>query len=125
MEPLDPSNRVVYVVLFNPEFDYTDAERYGTICYMLKGFMVGKSTKELHHIFCQFAKTAKESDYLLLSGSNLVCALATAAWSKQFNSVNLLSMRAKKNKTTQETNLIYDLHNVTITQPTQVQEDRL
>jgi hypothetical protein len=80
----------VYVTNHNANYDYSSAEAYGEIIYMTSGYMPAKNYQSILTTFENYAKTATENDYLLLSGANLVCALAMAAWLRHHKSVTLL-----------------------------------
>lgn len=109
---LDP-NITVFAVSFNPEYDYTDSSRFGNLVFMTKGYVLGQETDTIVDIFSRFAATATENDYLLLSGTTLLCSLAVAAWIRTFNSAKLLYMTPVRDKVSQQTRYLYQLHYVT------------
>lgn len=80
----------VYVTNYNGNYDYSPAEAYGEIINMTSGFVPAKNFQSILNTFENYAKTATENDFLLLSGSNLVCALAMTAWMRHHGSVTLL-----------------------------------
>lgn len=80
----------VYVTNYNGNYDYSKAEEYGELIHMTQGFIPGSRYDSSMKTFENYAKTASDDDYLLLSGSNLVCALAVAAWLRHKGKVNLL-----------------------------------
>jgi hypothetical protein len=57
---------------------------------MTSGYIPAKNYQSTLTTFENYAKTATENDYLLLSGANLVCALAMAAWLRHHDGVTLL-----------------------------------
>lgn len=80
----------VYVTNYNGSYDYSGAEQFGEIINMTQGFIPLHRYDSILNVFSNYAKTANENDYLLLSGSNLVCGLAVSAWMKHHKSVKLL-----------------------------------
>lgn len=80
----------VYVTNYNGNYDYSSAESYGELINMTQGFIPFHRYDAVLNTFENYAKTANENDYLLLSGSNLVCALAVSAWIKHRGSARLL-----------------------------------
>lgn len=78
--------------------DYSDLERFGRIIPLTTGsvnifnpdrLMVGMG----HHI-----NMAKDSDYLVISGSPLLNAIAVAMWLAKFQHVNLLQHSIRQGK---------------------------
>lgn len=80
----------VYVTNYNGNYDYSKAEAYGELINMTQGFIPAHRYGPTMKIFENYAKTANDDDFLLLSGSNLVCGLAVAAWLKYRKSCNML-----------------------------------
>jgi len=75
------------ITIFVPNFvdtnDYTPAEEHGELVFMTKGVNV-LSAEALHKKFATYFADAKDGDLLLLSGSNLLCAVSYAEWCKRF-----------------------------------------
>lgn len=80
----------VYVTNYNGNYDYSKAESYGELIHMTQGFIPTSRYDGALKTFENYAKTASDEDFLLLSGSNLVCALAVAAWLRHRGSIKLL-----------------------------------
>jgi hypothetical protein len=75
--------RKVFVPNFVDSNDYSSAQEFGELVFLTEGvIVVGANT--LHKKFETYFKNANEGDYLLLSGSNLVCATAYAEWCARF-----------------------------------------
>lgn len=72
----------VFITNYNPEYDYSAAEELGETVIMTSGHIPEYKLGAVHKIFASYAKTANEGDYLLLSGSNIVTAIAATAWSE-------------------------------------------
>lgn len=103
----------VYSTNYNGSYDYSAAEKFGTVIHMTQGFIPPHRHNSIMQTFENYAKTATSEDYLLLSGSNLVCAMATAAWLKYNENVRLLQhMKSKASDGSQETS--YVSYNVTL-----------
>lgn len=110
---MDSNTRAnVYIVSFNPEHDYSDALKFGEIIYMTRGYIIGQETPTILRTFSSYAEIATEQDYLLLSGPNLLCSLATAAWLQVRGTVNLLNMTPVRDKVAQTTAHVYQIHHV-------------
>jgi hypothetical protein len=92
----------VYVVNFNANYDYTDAARFGEVVYMSKGYLPDRSPEDMAKLFREYAVNSKPEDYLLLSGSNILCAIAVAEWMAK-GPVNVLFMSTKNKKRQYET----------------------
>lgn len=80
----------VYVTNYNGNYDYSPAEKYGELINMTQGFIPAYRYQSILSTFDNYAKTASDEDYLLLSGSNLVCALAVICWHKHGRKLRLL-----------------------------------
>lgn len=72
-------NNTVYVTNFTGH-EYTNAEQYGELVYLTKGFVSFDNLNSIKSRVSEFIKQANNEDYLLLSGNNLICALATNLW---------------------------------------------
>jgi hypothetical protein len=70
----------VYNTNFNPRHSYEKAETLGQVIHMTKGYIPSDKIYQFQNDFKSYAKQAAPGDFLLLSGSNLVCVLAVAAW---------------------------------------------
>lgn len=81
----------VYITNYNYAFDYTGAEGFGEPIFMTQGVVPNQHLLQKLDIFRKFAAQSSPEDYLLLSGSNVLCAMATIAWAEVHGSVNILS----------------------------------
>lgn len=86
----------VYAVSYNPKYDYSDAERFGNVVFMKKGIIMNADTDKLLEEFTGYAKTATKNDYLLLSGTVLLCSLASVAFSRTLGEVQILHMTSAR-----------------------------
>jgi hypothetical protein len=79
--------------IFVPNFvdtnDYSPAAELGDLVFVTKGINFA-SARELHEKFARYFATARDGDMLLLSGSNLVCAIAYSEWVYRFPRTRLL-----------------------------------
>lgn len=73
--------------IFVPNFvdtnDYSMAAEMGELVFMTKGVNV-LPADALHKKFATYFAEAADDDMLLLSGSNLLCAVAYAEWCRRF-----------------------------------------
>lgn len=101
----------IYNTNFNPRHDYEKAEEFGELIHMTKGYIPPHKLNQLSKTFQTYAKQANKNDQLLLSGSNLVCVLAVAAWLEVHSEVQVL----QHTKTRGEDGMtdLYLSHNVT------------
>jgi hypothetical protein len=79
----------VFVPNFVDTNDYSPASELGDLVFITKGINFS-SARELHEKFARYFVTARDGDMLLLSGSNLLCAVAYAEWVYRFPSARLL-----------------------------------
>lgn len=70
----------VYITNYNPNFTYEAAEEFGDTVHMTEGVQSKTKIPRLYKTFKSYAERASQDDIVLLSGTNLVCAIATAAW---------------------------------------------
>jgi hypothetical protein len=80
----------VYVTNYNPNFQYDAAEEFGDVIYMTEGVQSKAKMSKLYDVFKAFAQRASEEDFVMLSGTNLVCAIATSAWLSIHPRMNVL-----------------------------------
>ena len=88
----------VYNINYNPSHTYETAEEFGEIIHMTTGYIPEHKLSNIYQSFVNYAKRADKTDYILLSGSNLVCILAVAAWLTEHDSVNVLQFSRKKDE---------------------------
>ena len=87
----------IYVTNYNPEFSYDLAKEYGEPVYMTQGFVPPADFNSVSAKFEKFASEATEDDFLLLSGANVLVAIAVAAWLKSHANVPVLQHTKKRN----------------------------
>jgi len=80
----------IFVTNYNPEHDYEVAEEMGTVVMMTHGFIPAGRLTKTYETFDTYAQQAQEGDALLLSGANIVCAMAVAAWLRHHPSVTVM-----------------------------------
>ncbi len=88
----------IFVTNYNPEFSYELIHDYGDPVYMTQGFVPPAEFANYEKKFTEYAKNATEDDFLLLSGANILVAIATAAWLKVHTSVNVLQHSRKRDE---------------------------
>lgn len=69
----------VYVTNFSG-YTYDKADQFGELIYITSGFVNVSNNQELRNKLNSFITKANKDDYLLLSGNNLLCALALHCW---------------------------------------------
>lgn len=87
----------VYITNFNSEYDYSEAEKLGETVLMSSGYIPEYKLKSLETSFAIYAASATEDDYLLLSGSNIVTAIASAVWARAGKNITFLQHGRRKN----------------------------
>jgi hypothetical protein len=87
----------VYITNYNPDYDYEAAEQIGETIHMTTGHMPEYKLKGLKEKFDKFAASAERGDFLLLSGSNIVTAIAAISWMEIHPEVVLLQHGKTKN----------------------------
>lgn len=72
-------------------FSYKNAEKFGEINYLTKGFVdLRHDYKGIVDKLKNIIETTKPEDYLLLSGNNTLCVIASNLWMDKHNQCNLL-----------------------------------
>lgn len=71
-------------------YQYNKAERFGSIIYMTHGFVPLNDIGEIRQKLQNFIDQSSSSDYLILSGHNLLCALVSILWREKHGFVNIL-----------------------------------
>lgn len=79
----------VYIANFSPTGDYSSVDGLGDHVYVTEGILKYKPER-LHEIFRKAFSLAESSDYLLLSGTQLVTAAAYFEWVKRFPRCEIL-----------------------------------
>lgn len=95
---LIPAPRVY--VINHSGLDYEKAERFGTLVYLTRGYIDVVGIKDvLDRIWKKFdsqgvekssLSNSQKTDYLLLSGSTILCILTCFLWYKKHKHLNLL-----------------------------------
>lgn len=78
--------------------DYTEAERYGNIRALTLGDINPFQVDRLWFHLCRAAPEIKIDDYLLISGTPVVNALALLMWMLKWETCELLQWHAKERK---------------------------
>jgi hypothetical protein len=86
----------IYNTNFNPRHSYEKAEELGELVHMTKGYIPPHKLAQFSKFFQNYAKQANKDDYLLLSGSNLVCVIAVASWLEVHGEVQVLQHTKSK-----------------------------
>lgn len=73
----------IYVVNFAPASDFKSVKTVGDLVFMTEG-IVRKHPNLLHEEFRAYANIATDDDYLLLTGPQLLIAIAYAEWCRKF-----------------------------------------
>lgn len=71
--------------------DYTEAEAYGQLCYITRGFVSFDSLDRLKFSIAQAVADTQPQDWLLLSGTNIVNVLAALLWYEKHHVVKILN----------------------------------
>lgn len=79
----------VYVV-HQGDIDFTPALKYGEIKYITQGYARFDNVKKLSQQIANTIGDSKETDFLVLSGNNLLCAIVCLMWMKLHGRINIL-----------------------------------
>jgi len=71
--------------------DYEDAERYGELKYITKGFVSFQGLDRLKFQICQGIMDTTADDWLALSGTNIINVLAALLWFQMHGTVKILN----------------------------------
>ena len=96
----------VYIANYSPTNSYREVESIGTPVFVTEGIVKAHPSR-LHEIFRQAFELAGPEDYLLLTGSQIVIAVAYAEWTKKFSEASIFVWDKRANR--------YLLHQVSIT----------
>ncbi len=91
-DPVPVHKDTVYVVNLS-DMDFKDAEKFGTLVYMTQGFIRLTPQHEMEKLYSRlrsFITKAENTDYLILSGNNLVCGIALLLWTSYHGYANVL-----------------------------------
>lgn len=70
--------------------DFTNAKQFGELVWVTKGFVSFHSLDRLKHILSEKLAETKPEDYLLLSGTQVICVVASVIWYEKHKCINLL-----------------------------------
>jgi hypothetical protein len=87
----------IFVTNYNPQFSYEVAYEYGDPVFMTQAFVPPEGYAHAQKKFDTFAASATADDVLLLSGANVLVAMAVAAWLRYFPSVTILQHGKTRN----------------------------
>lgn len=76
--------------------DYTDAERFGELTWITKGYVSFHSLDRVKFAICEKIMASAPQDWLLLSGIPVISALAAAFWYHRHKQVKLLVLDKKQ-----------------------------
>ncbi len=95
----------VYISNYSPTnaSSYAEVESLGQPVFVTEGIVKAHPTR-LHEIFRKAFELASPEDYLLLTGQQLLIAIAYAEWTRRFSETSVLVWSKKDEK--------YLLHNV-------------
>jgi hypothetical protein len=82
---------------------YDSAESLGELVFITKGYVDFRDLAKVRTRLNNFIKGANKDDYLLLSGNNLLCSIATHDWLRIHGICRLLHWNPTKNKYTEYT----------------------
>jgi hypothetical protein len=76
--------------------DYSQAEKYGELVYITKGYVSFHSLDRVKYRVCEEVNKSTSEDWLLLSGIPVICVMAALYWQWKHTKVKLL-VHDKKN----------------------------
>lgn len=71
-------------------FNYDPARQFGTLVFMSKGFIVSSTLDDTFKRFKELINSSSPTDYLLLSGSSLICSIALHLWISKHGKCNVI-----------------------------------
>lgn len=98
MATISITPRKIFVANKASNLDYKEAENFGEIVPVTRGYIDFTNIQKLSHEINKSIYLATEDDYLLLSGHNLVCAMVVWLWIKKFGSVQVLHFDKKEER---------------------------
>ncbi len=91
-----PAERVTKVHVTNyAGHDYKEAERFGKIVYVTRGFVSFQSLDRLKFLVAEALMNSHADDYVLLSGTTLICSLSCMIWLELHNRIKILNWDKK------------------------------
>lgn len=79
----------VYVVNHGG-YSYDTAKRFGNLIFMSKGYVTPENLDDVKEKLHSIIRTSLPTDYLLLSGSPLLCVIAASIWTKHHGAARIL-----------------------------------
>jgi len=70
--------------------DFSKAEKFGELTWITKGWVPLQSLDRVKFLVAEKLQHARPEDYLLLSGTQVVCVVAALYWFYKFGEVKLL-----------------------------------
>lgn len=70
--------------------DYSVAEKFGKLVFVTRGYISFQSLDRVKYAVSEGIKGSEPEDYLLLSGTSIICVLAAIAWYHLHKYVRLL-----------------------------------
>ena len=87
----------VYVTNLNEEHDFTAAERWGELVFVTKGYTILSDLDKLEKKLQTHVDKSQPTDFIVLSGANILCSMFVLLWQKKHGYVNILHF-SKKSK---------------------------
>jgi len=85
------SDRSPFIFIPNKgAYDYSDAERFGSLVFLSEGTLTRLNTNSLYRMFCNGMRNAQAQDYLLVSSLPVFNAIACGILVYKFGRVNYL-----------------------------------
>jgi len=75
--------------------DYTQAEQFGKIVFVTKGFVSFESLDRLKFMVTESLLDTTPDDYILLSGTTLICSLVVSIWLHMHKVAHILNWDKK------------------------------
>lgn len=91
-----PRRTRVYVTNFAGH-DYTQAEKWGELYWITKGYISFHSLDRVKYRVCESVQSSEPEDWLLLSGIPMICVVATSYWMWKHNKCKMLVHDKKRN----------------------------
>lgn len=76
--------------------DYEKAKPFGELCYLTKGYISFQSLDRVKFTLAQALIDSSPDDYLLLSGTSIVCVIAAVLFYAMHRRLNLLNFDKTK-----------------------------
>lgn len=70
--------------------DFSNAKQFGELVWVTKGFVSFHSLDRLKHILSEKLQDTNKDDYLLLSGTQVICVVSALVWYEKHKQINIL-----------------------------------